>query len=281
MPVVVDNASFAYAADSPPALECASVTIGDGEFVGIVGRTGSGKSTLVQLIAGLVRPTSGMVLVDGKDINASSYDRRELRRLLGIVFQYPETQLFEQTVYADVEFGLRPHMPSKEERRERARWALRTLGFDPDAVGDKSPLGFSGGEKRRIAIAGVIAIQPRVLILDEPVAGLDPLGRRMFMQLLDDLNAQGTTIVMVSHNADCLAEHAQRIIALDEGRVVLDASVERAYGQGELLAHGIGACQVRVVAGPLEERGLVPAGIVRYDDLVDQLVTRLAGREAC
>ena len=246
-----------------------------------MGRTGSGKSTLVQLVAGLIVPTAGKVLIDGDDINAPSYDRRTLRRAVGVVFQYPEMQLFEQTVFADVEFGLRSHMDSKAERRERARWALQTVGFDPDAVGDKSPLGFSGGEKRRIAIAGVIATRPHVLMLDEPVAGLDPGARRGLMQLLGDLNSQGTTIIMVSHNADCLAEHARRIIALDTGRIVLDAPTEVAYGGGALLAYGIGTCQVRAIAAPLEKCGIVPAGIIRYDDLVDGLVEHFAESRGC
>ena len=272
--VEIANLSFSYAADAPLALKDVNLSFGAGTFTGIVGATGSGKSTLIQLMAGLYSPTAGAVFVDGEDINAPEYDRRRLRRKLGIVFQYPETQLFERTVFKDVRFGLKRGDFSEAEQESRARWALSAVGFDPDAIGDKSPLGLSGGEKRRVALAGVLAVRPKILILDEPVAGLDPSGRASLMALLDNLKEEGTTIIMVSHNADCLSEHADRIIALSQGAVEIDAPPREAYADcARLTALGVGCGNVRQISSALEERKAIGTkGIIAYDDLVKCLI---------
>lgn len=277
MPIELNSVSYTYApgtAYAAGALEQVSLTVTDGEFVGIMGRTGCGKSTLIQLIAGLLTPDGGQVLVDGKDINGRDYDRDLLRRRVGVVFQHPEYQLFETTVARDVAFGLKHLKWSAEEKRQAVREALEAVGFDYDEVKDQSPLRFSGGEKRRIAIAGVLATKPGILILDEPIAGLDPLGREAFLSLLDRLNRQGTTILMISHNADAIAEHADRVVVLEQGKVLLDGPVKQVFARRDLLkAHGLGVSQARETAALLTERGL-PAGedTVRYEDLLPRLI---------
>ena len=276
MPIKLENVSYTYAPGTSLAVQAlrgVTLDVADGEFVGVMGATGSGKSTLIQLIAGLIKPTEGQILLDGEDINARKYDRDVLHRKVGLVFQYPEYQLFETTVERDVGFGLRHLGLTKEETAAAVRAALETVGFDYDTVRDMSPLGFSGGEKRRIAIAGVLASKPGVLILDEPVAGLDPLGRRNFLNMVDALNAAGTTIIMISHNADALAEHARRIIVLKNGALIRDGSTRDVFSDYyDLLHNGIGVPQVRRAAQLLRERGVdMPGNIIQYDEFIDRL----------
>lgn len=276
MPIKLDNVSYTYAPGTPHeirALRNVDLDIEDGEFVGVMGTTGSGKSTLIQLIAGLIAPTEGKILLDGEDINAKKYDRDVLHRRIGLVFQYPEYQLFETTVERDVAFGLRHQGLTKEETASAVRTALETVGFDYDEVRDKSPLSFSGGEKRRIAIAGVLAPKPRVLILDEPIAGLDPLSRQDFLTMVDGLNAQGVTVIMISHNADALSEHAGRIIVLRDGALIRDGSAKHIFSDYyDLIRSGIGVPQVRQAVQLLRERGVnMPGNIILYDQFIDRL----------
>lgn len=276
MPIKLDNVSYTYAPGTPHeirALRNVNLDIEDGEFVGVMGTTGSGKSTLIQLIAGLIAPTEGKILLDGEDINAKKYDRDVLHRRIGLVFQYPEYQLFETTVERDVAFGLRHQGLTKEETASAVRTALETVGFDYDEVRDKSPLSFSGGEKRRIAIAGVLAPKPRVLILDEPIAGLDPLSRQDFLTMVDGLNAQGVTVIMISHNADALSEHAGRIIVLGDGALIRDGSAKHIFSDYyDLIRGGIGVPQVRQAVQLLRERGVnMPGNIILYDQFIDRL----------
>lgn len=276
MPIKLENVSYTYAPGTSLAVQAlrgVTLDVADGEFVGVMGATGSGKSTLIQLIAGLIKPTEGQMLLDGEDINARKYDRDVLHRKVGLVFQYPEHQLFETTVERDVGFGMRSLGLTKEETAAAVRAALETVGFDYDAVRDKSPLGFSDGEKRRIAIAGVLAPKPGVLILDEPTAGLDPLGRRNFLNMVDALNADGTTIIMTSHDADALAEHARRIIVLKNGALIRDGSTRDVFSDYyDLLHNGIGVPQVRRAAQLLRERGVdMPGNIIQYDEFIDRL----------
>lgn len=277
MPITLNDVSYTYApgtAYAAGALEKVRLTVPDGAFVGIMGKTGCGKSTLIQLVAGLLTPTEGQVLVDGADIHAKTYDRSILRRTVGVVFQHPEHQLFETTVERDVAFGLRHLGFSRGETREAVRAALEAVGFDYEKVKDQSPLRFSGGEKRRIAIAGVLAVKPRVLILDEPIAGLDPLGREAFLALLDRLNRQGTTVLMISHNADVIAEHATHVLVLERGAVLLWGRAQDVLSQKNLLQdHGIGISQAARIASLMEERGIaVEPGTVRYQDLLRQII---------
>ena len=282
MPISLESVSYTYALGTAfqcRAIDGLSLTVDDGEFVGIMGSTGSGKSTLIQLMAGLLTPSSGRVLLDGEDIHQKSYDRIKLRRRVGLVFQYPEYQLFERTVEKDVGFALRRLGYGPEETREAVRRALKTVGLDYDKVRDKSPLGFSGGEKRRIAIAGVLAPDPGILILDEPVAGLDPLGRDAFLDMLEGLNAKGVTILMVSHNADALSEHARRIVTLKEGRVFLDGSVKEVFSDiFALKSCGICCGQSRLAAELLRERGMdIPEGTVKYAELLSAVLSARGG----
>lgn len=277
MPVTLNSVSYTYApgtAYQTAALHNVTLSILDGEFVGVMGRTGCGKSTLIQLIAGLLVPTQGTVRLDGQDINSRRYHRDALRRRVGVVFQHPEYQLFETTVERDVAFGLRHFGWTKGDVAAAVRDALTAMGFDYEAVRKESPLGFSGGEKRRLAIAGVLAAKPGILILDEPVAGLDPLGREAFLQLLDRLNQNGTTIIMISHNADALAEHARRILVLKDGVLLADGPTEAVFSRGAFLReNGISPGQAGEIGTLLAQRGRglsMPA--VRYADLLPQLI---------
>lgn len=282
MPIEVNSVSYVYAKGTPfetSALRNVSLTVENGEFVGIMGHTGCGKSTLIQLIDGLMRPTEGKILLDGEDINSKGYDRYKLRRKLGIVFQYPEYQLFETTVERDVAFGLKHLGLSKAEVTDRARWALETVGFDFEKVRGLSPMGLSGGEKRRAAIAGVLAVKPEVLIFDEPVAGLDPLGRDALMELTYDLNAAGTTIIMVSHNADALAEYAGRIIVLENGELIEDGAARQILSDvRKLREKQLGISQPTLIAEMMRERGVdIGHDVIRYNELISRVVLLVNG----
>ena len=286
MPIEVRNVSCRYGEGTPlevRALRDISFRVEDGEFVGIMGHTGCGKSTLIQLIAGLLTPGEGQILIDGEDINEPGYDREALRGKLGIVFQYPESQLFETTVEKDVAFALK-HLPlSRAEKAERVRWALEAVGFEPEGAEkgrlpkqrllQKSPLSLSGGEKRRVAMAGVLAARPRILLFDEPIAGLDPLGREGFLELAARLRRQGTTILMISHNADALCGYTDRILVLDGGRLAAEGTPEEIFGDLQRAeALHIGAGEVRRIARALYERGLLQDSfITKYDVLLNEI----------
>jgi len=282
MPIVTTDLSYTYApstAFETRALDNVSLEIGDGEYVGIMGRTGCGKSTLIQLLAGLITPTAGAVFIDGEDINAPSYDRAELRKKVGVLFQYPECQLFETTVEKDVAFGLKHSGLSKDAVARNVRWALEREGFDFEKVRGLSPLGLSGGEKRRVATAGILAAKPEILILDEPIAGLDPLGRDTFLQLTEDLNREGVTILMISHNADALAEHARRLLVLESGRILLDGPPKEVFRNADLLRGlNIGVSQAKYAAELLRSRGVgLPPDIVTEKELLTALTGALKG----
>ena len=217
------------------ALENINIEIAQGEFVGLIGHTGSGKSTFVQHLNGLLLPTSGKVFLDGMDLNSSKKLRHEMRFKVGLVFQYPEYQLFEDTVYKDISFGPRNMKLSKAEIDERVREAAGFVGV-PEALFDKSPLEISGGQKRRVAIAGVIAMRPSVLILDEPTAGLDPEGCQSILKNISDYReATGATIILVSHSMEDIARIAQRLIVFEESHIVMDGTPEEVFSQAEKL----------------------------------------------
>lgn len=283
MPIEVRNVSCRYGERTPLevlALKEISFRVEDGEFVGIMGHTGCGKSTLIQLMAGLLAPGEGEILIDGKDINEPGYDREELRRTLGIVFQYPESQLFETTVEKDVAFALKHLNLSKAAKAERVRRALEAVGFGTEGTG-KSPLSLSGGEKRRVAIAGVLAAEPRILIFDEPLAGLDPYGRQEFLELAAGLHRQGTTILMVSHDADALCGYADRILVLDRGRLSAQGTPEEIFGDLKRAeALHIGAGEVRRIAQALYEKGwLQKPEITKYEELLSEIKRKIKAGE--
>ena len=261
------------------ALKNVSFEIADGEFVGIIGHTGSGKSTLIQVISGLLDGAEGQVLINGVDYMAKKADRKQLRRTLGVVFQYPEYQLFEETVEKDVAYGPRKMGVPESELAGRVRVALEHVGIDYELYKDKSPFSLSGGQKRKIAIAGVLTMEPSILILDEPIAGLDPMGRENFMQLSRDLNETGITILMISHNMDNLAEYAGRVLAMNDGELYLNGTPQEVFSQEEkLVAAGLDLPEAAKLARQLRERGMdVPQGTIRYDEILGYLAEKLGG----
>jgi energy-coupling factor transport system ATP-binding protein len=282
MPITVKNLSYTYMPGTPfehQALKNVSFEIADGEFVGIIGHTGSGKSTLIQVISGLLDGAEGQVLINGVDYMAKKADRKQLRRTLGVVFQYPEYQLFEETVEKDVAYGPRKMGVPESELAGRVRVALEHVGIDYELYKDKSPFSLSGGQKRKIAIAGVLAMEPSILILDEPIAGLDPMGRENFMQLSRDLNETGITILMISHNMDNLAEYAGRVLAMNGGELYLNGTPREVFAQEEkLVAAGLDLPEAAKLAGQLRERGMdIPQGTIRYHEILDCLTGKLGG----
>lgn len=284
MPLEVKNLNFTYMPDTPfavKALDDVSVRIEDGEFVGIIGHTGCGKSTLIQQMAGLIKPDTGEILLNGANINGEGYDKKVLRKNVGVVFQYPEYQLFEDTVAKDVAFGPLKTGLTEEQAEIQVDKALNLVGFDPVKIKGKSPFDLSGGQKRKVAIAGVLATDPRFLILDEPIAGLDPIARETFMELLQKLNNSGVTIIMISHNMDGLCDYATRVIAMDRGKTVMDGTPEQVFADMEKLKSlRLGASQARTAAYMLKERGFnIPDTIITVNELVKWLTENLRDKK--
>lgn len=274
MPIEIKNLNHIYMPGSPfetKALDDVTLTINDGEFIGLIGHTGSGKSTLVQHLNGLMKPDSGTVLVDGMDTGAKETDLREVRRRVGLVFQYPEHQLFEETVRKDVSFGPRNLGCDEAEIEQRVRDACAQVGLGEDML-DKSPFDMSGGQKRRVAIAGVLAMQPRVLVLDEPTAGLDPRGRKELTELIRQLHEDaGNTIVMVSHSMDDIASLAQRIIVMNKGRVAMDGTPREVFSRPqELMEMHLGVPAAARLALRLREMGYsIPGDVYMLEEMRD------------
>jgi len=260
MSITIDHISFTYQPGTPfaaPALHDVSLTIKSGQFVGLIGHTGSGKSTLIQHCNGLLFPTAGRVTVDDMPVEPKGKDLKEIRRKVGLVFQYPEHQLFEETVAQDIGFGPKNLGLDSEEVTRRVRWAMKMVDLDYQKFADVSPFGLSGGEKRRTAIAGVLAMQPKYLILDEPFAGLDPGGREEIMIQLKRLNERGLAIVLVSHSMDEVALLVKRLIVIHDGVVVYDDPVKQVFGKAaELAEMGLDAPEVMKLMMLLRERGL-------------------------
>lgn len=260
MPIKVENLCYTYNPGTPfarTALEDINLEINDGEFVGIIGETGSGKSTLIQHFNGLLRPTRGRVLVDGVDIWQKDVRLKDIRQKVGLVFQYPEHQLFEETVFADVAFGPRNMGLDEDEVGRRVRRALEMVGLDFEALKARSPFELSGGEMRRVAIAGVLAMEPSMLVLDEPVSGLDPRGRDELLQELTRLHEKFEyTVVLVSHSMEDVARLAKRLVVMHRGRVVADGPVREVFRMTDLLREtGLGVPQVTELMLELARRG--------------------------
>lgn len=260
MSIIVDKVNYVYSPGTAyeiAALEDINLKIEDGEFIGIIGHTGSGKSTLIQHLNGLIKATSGAIYFHGQDIYDKDFDLRELRNRVGLVFQYPEHQLFETTIFDDVCFGPMNQGLTKDEAGLRAFEALRQVGI-PEELFYQSPFDLSGGQKRRVAIAGVLAMKPEVLILDEPTAGLDPGGRDEILDLITRMHRErGMTVILVSHSMEDVAKYVKRIIVMNQGRVMFDDVPKEVFkNYKELEAIGLAAPQVTYLMHELRDRGL-------------------------
>ncbi len=260
MSIKIENLKHIYNEGMPyetVALDNVNIEIDETEFIAVIGHTGSGKSTLVQHLNGLLKPKSGKIWINGFDITDKKVKMSEVRQKVGLVFQYPEYQLFEETVYKDIAFGPTNLGISEDEIKERVYEAINQVGLDYEAVKDKSPFELSGGQKRRVAIAGVIAMKPDVLILDEPTAGLDPKGRAETMEMLKALHTQEkNTIILVSHNMGDVAQYADKIIVMEKGSVVLNGKPKEIYKHIELLEKiGLGVPPVMKLMHQLKKNG--------------------------
>ena len=283
--ITVRNLGHTYSRGTPferTAIHDVNLHIGQGENIFLLGHTGSGKSTFVQHLNALLQPTEGEVLVDGQDINATKLSRRDIRRRVGLVFQYPEYQLFEETVGADIAFGPRNMGLQEDEVQARIREAAGFVGVD-EALFERSPLELSGGQKRRVAIAGVIAMRPELLILDEPTAGLDPSGSRQIMgNIRAYREATGATVIVVSHSMDDAARYGERLIVFDHGAVRMDGGAEEVFSRAEeLTAIGLNIPQATALAEALREAGVKLKGAVYTHEQLLRAIRDAEGVRAC
>ena len=260
MSIKIENLTHVYMANGPfekKALDNVNLDIKDGEFIALIGHTGSGKSTLIQHMNGLLEATSGKIIVDGEDITQKGVKLSEVRKKVGLVFQYPEYQLFEETIAKDIAYGPTNLGLDEEEIDKRVRKSMEMVGLDYEVYKDKSPFDLSGGQKRRVAIAGVIAMEPKTLILDEPTAGLDPKGRDDILEQIQLLHSKyNMTIILVSHSMEDVAKIAQRVIVMNKGKVALEGTPAEVFKHvKELEEIGLGVPQVTYLMMKLRERG--------------------------
>ena len=277
MRIEVKNLSYVYSAGLPyetKALDGINFVAEEGDFIALVGCTGSGKTTLIEHLNGLIKPSEGQVLADGVDINSKDPEAKKLRRQIGMVFQYPEYQLFEETVLKDIMFGPKNQGYSEEECKERALRAMALVGLDAEKYGESSPFSLSGGQKRRVAIAGVLAMDPKVLVLDEPTAGLDPKGRRDILEMITRIKEeQGLTIFLVSHNMDDVVEFASKVIVLKRGTIRLIGTPEEVFHNlEEVVAAGLDLPQGPSFSQYLLSRGVKLKRTLTFDETVDEIV---------
>ena len=281
----VQNLNYIYSVGTPfqhTALEDVSFSVNRGEFIGVIGHTGSGKSTLMQQLNGLLKPTSGKILLDGKDIWSDKKLTRQARFRVGLVFQYPEYQLFEETVYKDIAFGPKNMGLSQAEIDRRVREAASIVGLT-DAQLEVSPFDLSGGQKRRVAIAGVIAMEPEILILDEPTAGLDPQGREEILQNIEDYRkSHNATVMMVSHSMDDVARLTDRLLVLNGSHLVMDGTPDEVFARAEeLVTMGLNIPQVTRVFLELRELGLDVPAVYTMEQAVEVLKMIKGGADRC
>ena len=278
--IILDKVNYSYSEGTAyqiQALKDINLKIEEGQFIGIIGHTGSGKSTLTQLLNGLLRATSGHIYVDGEDIYDEDYDMKKLRNKVGLVFQYPDHQLFETTNFEDVCFGPKNQGLDRKEVELRAFEALQNVGF-PEDLYYQPPFDLSGGQKRRVAIAGVLAMKPQVLILDEPTAGLDPAGRDEILGLVTKMHKElGITIILVSHSMEDVAEYVERLIVMNQGEVMYDGTPKEVYAHyKELEAVGLAAPQVTYLMNALAQKGLpVDTGATTVKEAAQSILAAL------
>ena len=287
MPILeIKNLTHTYGAGTPfqrSAVKDVSFTVEQGEFLGVMGHTGSGKSTLIQHLNGLLKPTSGQILLEGKDIWAEPKKIRNVRFQVGLVFQYPEYQLFEETVYKDISFGPRNQGKTGEALDHAVREAARLVGLRDEQL-EKSPFELSGGQKRRVALAGVLAMEPKVLVLDEPTAGLDPAGRENLMANIREYHRhKNATVLLVSHSMDEIAQNVDRILVLKSAHILMSGTPAEIFTRAEeLLSAGLDVPQITRVAMSLRDRGLpIDPAVYTVEDLERQLLALKGGGAPC
>ncbi|MBR2967655.1 MAG: energy-coupling factor transporter ATPase [Clostridia bacterium] len=282
MSIVIKNLTHVYSPKTPferIALDDVTFTINDGDYFGIIGHTGSGKSTLISHLNGLIKLTKGSINVNGIDLG-KKYDYKKLRSEVGMVFQYPEYQLFDETVESDVSFGPRNMGLSEDEIKDRAAWAIKLVGLNYDKIKNRSPFELSGGQMRRVALAGVLAMRPKVLVLDEPTAGLDPRGKKEILDLTLKIKEQGPTIIMISHNMDEIAAYCNRIAVLGAGKLEGVFSPSELFGQSEIIERlGLALPTPALIAKKLRDRG-VSVTASDMDGLVQAVLSAKGGNYA-
>lgn len=282
----VEHLTHTYGVGTPfqrSAVDDISFEVQDGEFLGIIGHTGSGKSTLIQHLNGLLKPSSGRILLEGQDIWAEPKKIRNVRFQVGLVFQYPEYQLFEETVYKDIAFGPTNMGITGEELDHCVRESAKLVGLE-SAILEKSPFELSGGQKRRVALAGVLAMRPRILVLDEPTAGLDPAGRENLLANIRDYHRnRGGTVILVSHSMDEIAQNVDRILVLKSSKILMSGTPGEVFARAdELLAAGLDVPQITRVARRLREKGLaIDPAVYTVEDLKRQLLALRKGGTVC
>lgn len=273
--ILLDNVSFYYLKDTPlerMALKEISLSINEGERIGIIGETGSGKSTLIQLFNGLLQPTEGKIYLKGKDIK--SWSMKEICRIIGLVFQYPEHQLFGETVFEEVAFGPRNIGFREDEMEKIVKKALNIVGLKYELIKERSPFSLSGGEKRRLAIASIIAMEPEVLILDEPTANLDPRGKRELTQYLNRWARGSKTLIIVSHDLDEIIPLIRRVIILHKGRIIFDGDIDFLFREKQkLIEMGFELPQILQIVKVLEEKGYPVEGYMTLNEIVEVILT--------
>lgn len=285
MSIFLEKVSHFYSQSTPlevVALDNVSLEIKSGEFIGIIGQTGSGKSTLVQHFNGLLKPSRGKIYLEGQDITLKGVNLRLIRQRVGMIFQYPEQQLFEETVFADVAFGPRNMGISEEQLGSRVEEALALVGLDYDSFKDRSPFQLSGGQRRRVAIAGVLAMRPDYLILDEPTANLDPRGRDEILTLLENLNKkQKVTIILVSHSMEEIARVVDRLIVIHQGRIVTMGKLNQVFCQEEELEQiGLSLPQVTILMNRLQKAGKrVATDIFTPEQAAKEIISFIRGKK--
>ncbi len=285
MIIQLKNVSYVYNPETPfekSALEDISLDISEGDFIGLIGHTGSGKSTLVQHLNGLMKATSGEIIVDGQNLSDKETKMKEIRQKVGLVFQYPEHQLFEETIYKDIAFGPKNLGLSEEEVDSRVRRAMDLVGLYFEELKDRSPFELSGGQKRRVAIAGVIAMKPKVLILDEPTAGLDPQGRDEILDEIKNLyEKENITTILVSHSMEDIARLVNRTIVMHNGKIAMDGTTREIFSRSEELEKmGLGIPQITQFMKKFKEKGnIVREDVLTIDEAKDSILDYLRRKD--